>query len=110
MMAARRVSPRPPANTRSRPAVKPISDSLPALAAQTKTQAPRALLVFALLLASCVAAPASQKREKQKPVETNDEEVTRIETTLVTVPVTVTDRAGNYVTDLRREDFHVFED
>ncbi|MDT5293574.1 MAG: Ca-activated chloride channel [Acidobacteriota bacterium] len=34
----------------------------------------------------------------------------RVSTSLVTVPVTVTDRDGRYVTDLARADFHVFED
>jgi VWFA-related protein len=42
--------------------------------------------------------------------EEDEEEVVRVNTSLVSVPVTVTDRDGRYVTDLRREEFHVFED
>jgi Ca-activated chloride channel family protein len=36
-------------------------------------------------------------------------DVVRINTTLVTVPVSVVDRNGRFVPDLRREDFRVFE-
>lgn len=34
----------------------------------------------------------------------------RIETTLVTVPVSVTDRLGRYMPDLQRQDFHIYEE
>ncbi len=40
----------------------------------------------------------------------DEDEVVRVETTLVTVPVTVSDRDGKYVGSLRREDFRIFED
>jgi VWFA-related protein len=33
----------------------------------------------------------------------------RVETNLVTVPVSVFDRQGKFITDLRRQDFHIFE-
>jgi VWFA-related protein len=45
-------------------------------------------------------------RESQ---EVGTDDVVRIETTLVTVPVSVMDRDGRYVADLRKEDFHVYE-
>lgn len=38
------------------------------------------------------------------------EDVIRVSTTLVTVPVTVKDRRGKSISDLRREDFRLFED
>jgi Ca-activated chloride channel homolog len=38
------------------------------------------------------------------------EDVVRVDTNLVTIPVTVLDRDGRYVTNLRKEDFQVFED
>lgn len=41
--------------------------------------------------------------------EIGDDEVVRIETTLVTVPVSIMDRSGRYVPDLLREDFHIYE-
>lgn len=37
------------------------------------------------------------------------DEVIRIDTSLVTVPVTVLDREGRYVTNLKKEDFQIFE-
>lgn len=42
--------------------------------------------------------------------ETVEEDIVRVDTALVTVPVTVADRFGKYVPDLRREDFHLFEE
>jgi Ca-activated chloride channel family protein len=41
--------------------------------------------------------------------ETIEGDVLRVDTALVTVPVTVMDRNGKYVPDLQRKDFHVFE-
>jgi Ca-activated chloride channel homolog len=41
--------------------------------------------------------------------EVTDGDVVRIDTTLVTVPVSVLDRQGRFVPNLRREDFSVFE-
>ncbi len=38
-----------------------------------------------------------------------EDEVERVETTLITVPVSVLDRTGKFITDLRREDFHIYE-
>jgi Ca-activated chloride channel family protein len=38
------------------------------------------------------------------------DDVIRVDTNLVTVPVTVMDREGRFVTDLRRDDFRVYED
>jgi Mg-chelatase subunit ChlD len=55
------------------------------------------------------ASPSGQPAEPT-PEEGGEEEVVRVSTSLITVPVTVTDRDGKYVTDLRREEFHVFED
>jgi Ca-activated chloride channel family protein len=39
-----------------------------------------------------------------------DEEAIKVETNLITIPVSVTDRSGFYIADLRREDFKIFED
>lgn len=62
------------------------------------------LLVVALAIGSAVLA---QQREKTdpKPVQT-----IRIDTDLVTIDVTVTDKNGNYVRDLSPDEFQVFED
>ncbi len=41
--------------------------------------------------------------------EVSEGDVLRVETSLVTVPVSVLDRQGRFVPNLKREDFHVFE-
>jgi VWFA-related protein len=46
-------------------------------------------------------------------VNRNEEDagdVLRVDTSLVTVPVSVTDRSGKYIPSLRRDDFHLYED
>jgi VWFA-related protein len=54
-----------------------------------------------------VGAPAG---EKSAPVEVGDDEVLRVDTQLVPVPVVVRDRAGRPVPNLRAENFLLFED
>lgn len=44
-----------------------------------------------------------------KAEEVGEGDVVRIDTNLVTVPVSVMDRQGKFIADLRREQFHVFE-
>ncbi|HEX8144993.1 MAG TPA: VWA domain-containing protein [Pyrinomonadaceae bacterium] len=44
------------------------------------------------------------------PEEVDEGDVVRVSTSLVTVPVSVMDRAGKYVPDLRQGDFHIFEE
>ena len=43
------------------------------------------------------------------PEEVSEGDVVRVETSLVSVPVTVLDRQGRFIPDLKREDFTVFE-
>jgi Ca-activated chloride channel family protein len=43
------------------------------------------------------------------PGETIEDDVVRVDTSLVTVPVSVTDRYGKYIPDLRRQDFRIFD-
>lgn len=47
--------------------------------------------------------------KKQEPIEDNDE-VIRVETNLVVIPVSVVDRYGRFLSGLRKEDFQIFED
>jgi VWFA-related protein len=47
--------------------------------------------------------------EKTTTEEVSEGDVLRIDTNLVTVPVSVMDRQGKFISDLRREQFHVFE-
>ena len=43
------------------------------------------------------------------PEEVAEGDVVRVNTSLVTVPVSVLDRQGRFIPDLKREDFRVFE-
>lgn len=46
-----------------------------------------------------------------QPRQGNDQDdVIRVDTSLVTVPASVMDRDGRYITDLRKQDFQIFED
>jgi Ca-activated chloride channel homolog len=47
--------------------------------------------------------------ERSKEEEVGEGDVVRIDTNLVTVPVSVLDRQGRFISDLRREQFSVFE-
>ena len=42
--------------------------------------------------------------------EVGEGDTIRVEANLVTVPASITDRDGRYITDLRKEDFQIFED
>lgn len=57
--------------------------------------------------------PISLDPPPNAPASTSDEvgegDVVRIDTNLVTVPVSVLDRQGRFISDLRREQFSVFE-
>jgi VWFA-related protein len=63
-------------------------------------------LLVAVSVCLC-AAPRSPGQETQKPQE--KEEVVTVKSTLVNVDVTVKDKSGKYVMDLKPEDFEVFE-
>lgn len=81
-----------------------------------RPERPTAAGIFAAcaLLTSALAqqqpAPSPTPTTAARPVAVEADEVLRVDTTLVAVPVIVTDASGRYVADLRREDFRVFED
>ncbi|HEX8746038.1 MAG TPA: VWA domain-containing protein, partial [Pyrinomonadaceae bacterium] len=53
-------------------------------------------------------AQAAQPQATQEEVGEGD--VVRVNTTLVTVPVSITDRDGRYIPDLQKDDFHIYEE
>jgi hypothetical protein len=55
-------------------------------------------------------APTKDKQQPQSAGPKNQDEVVRISTTLVQVDVAVTDRKGRPVTDLKLEEFEIYED
>jgi len=64
-------------------------------------------LLLALNVAVCAQYALAQKNEKPEP---RPGFTVRIDTDLVTIDVTATDKNGNYVRDLRPDEFQVFED
>ncbi len=63
------------------------------------------------------SGPASNPAEEEGMInqdtyqgETIEGDVLKVNTSLVTVPVSVLDRNGKYIPDLGREDFHIFEE
>ncbi len=60
-----------------------------------------------------VSNDPAQRRERTAntgPEEVDENEVVRVNTTLVTIPVTVLDRDGKYVPSVRQDEFRIFED
>ncbi len=52
----------------------------------------------------------TQPTKSDEPEEIGDDETVRINTALVTIPLSVMDRSGRYVADLRREELRIYED
>jgi VWFA-related protein len=82
---------------------------LPSLQGAEPTPAPKlptlngVTPIYTPVNASSGAVPAAG------PEEVGEGDVVRVDTALVTVPVSVLDRQGRFVPNLRREDFSVFE-
>ncbi|HMH42729.1 MAG TPA: VWA domain-containing protein, partial [Pyrinomonadaceae bacterium] len=69
----------------------------------------QALLVLILLFAVQAAAQTSGQRPTP-PSQDQDVETLKIDTNLVTVPVIASSRGGNYIADLKKEEFKLSED
>jgi len=54
--------------------------------------------------------PASTSTQNSGPEEVSEGDIVRVNTTLVSIPVSVMDRDGKYIPNLRKEDFRVWED
>ena len=71
------------------------------------------LLVFAQVPRATAQQPAAPPpptpQQTATPVDAADDDIVQITTNLVQVDATVTDRDGRQVTDLRAEDFEIFE-
>ena len=54
--------------------------------------------------------PATTSQKDAGPEEVGEGDVVRVDTTLVSIPVSVMDRDGKYIPDLTKDDFRVWED
>src|SRR5688500_12216772 len=66
----------------------------------------RGILWIAIMLCGWLVSPAQDK----KPPKSGDDEIIRVDTELVEVPVVITDRAGKPILDLRQSNFTISED
>jgi Ca-activated chloride channel homolog len=55
-------------------------------------------------------ASSGQRLPEEVAEEVGEDEVVRVNTALVTIPVSVLDRDGRFIPNLRKEDFRIFED
>ncbi|HZM85924.1 MAG TPA: VWA domain-containing protein [Blastocatellia bacterium] len=67
------------------------------------------LVVIVSVLALVVLPAGAQQQRTQKPVPQDDEPI-KLNTTLVQVPVVVSERGGRYVSNMTRGEFSIFED
>jgi VWFA-related protein len=56
------------------------------------------------------APSQSRNNSREQPEEVGAGDIVRVDTTLVTIPVSVMDRDGKYIPNLRKEDFRVWDD
>lgn len=54
--------------------------------------------------------PEAAPQKDSGPEELGEGDILRVDTTLVSIPVSVMDRDGKFIPDLRKEDFHIWED
>ena len=69
----------------------------------------KCLLFFTLLLMSFVAVNAQERRAISRPTPPPESDVVKISTNLIQVDVTVTDKSGNAVRDLRSDEIEIYE-
>jgi Ca-activated chloride channel family protein len=73
-----------------------------------------AVLIRLFLLGALWAGLSHSSAQEQKPPpvdqSASDIDVVRVSTNLVTVPVSVMDRQGRFIPDLKQEQFHIYED
>ncbi|HYR76139.1 MAG TPA: VWA domain-containing protein [Pyrinomonadaceae bacterium] len=53
--------------------------------------------------------PGASQQKDSGPEDVGEGDVVRVETTLVSIPVSVMDRDGKYIPNLRKEDFRIWE-
>ena len=68
------------------------------------------ILSFAILLLSGILLSLAGEKNKERGKQPESDAVIRAEVEMVSLPVVVTTKDGRRVTDLKKEDFHIFED
>jgi Ca-activated chloride channel family protein len=109
---------KPSASSETKPNRAPSSSSAPAVASSDSSNAPRAnnrTKPPVLITSSGKPAPPNPTASSKAPAANagtnavDDDEVIKVETELVTIPVTVFDRQGRFLPGLRQSDFRITE-
>ncbi len=95
--------------TAGRPATQAPAATRPAPAATRPTQAPTPFPRSNVPAAPSQAGRAPERRAEVEE-EVGEDEVVSVSSTLVSVPVSVLDRDGRFISGLRQQDFRIFED
>jgi Ca-activated chloride channel family protein len=96
------------------PAAQPEPDEQQA--PETPAPQKRPVLQTGTTVSSSNRQPAQQSSSKSQtpspnePEEVDEGDVVRVDTTLVSIPVTVMDRSGRFIPNLRQQDFRIYED
>jgi Ca-activated chloride channel family protein len=90
----------------------PATTPAPSASATTRTPAPAAPARQPTLEAGRSAPSQTQTQARRGEVseEVGEDEVVRVNAALVTVPVSVLDRDGRFISGLQKEDFRILED
>ena len=89
-----------------RPAQRPASPQSPA----SQTGPSRTGPATPAQSESAPPADPAKPLADNTPVEVGDDGTIRLDTSLVTIPVSVSDRNGRFIPDLRKSDFRLYED
>jgi Ca-activated chloride channel homolog len=99
-----------------RPVYQPNSTNAPDKSGQTGAATPtsgpcpQVLFPGEYGVGGLSSKPATASQSSSTSSDPNAEEVLKIDTTLVSIPVTVLDRGGKFIPHLTRCDFHIYED
>lgn len=84
--------------------------SIPADSAPVNTAKKPPVLLGGRNAPPATAAPSNAPAKDDDLGVVEDDEIIKVETNLVTLPVAVLDRNGRFITGLRKEDFKIYED
>jgi len=82
----------------------------PSQYSESKPRQPRTIRKIALPADTKTTSNPQTQPTPQNNTDSEDGEVLKVETNLITIPVSVFDRNGLYVASLRQQDFRIFED
>jgi len=68
------------------------------------------LVLLSWLCLWLIGAPAQTRQQERRPPASDEQETLKLDTSLVTVPVVVSNQSDVYLSDLHQEDFAVLED